>query len=326
MNRSRLTLLGIVLALAASIGPAQQVIEEIVAVVNDEVITLTDVRREYDLRVQAARAELQGEELEKVLEQIKAQILDTLITDMLILQLAKTNNLNVADQVRMAIDNVKKQNNLESDDELKRALASQGMDWDSWVKQIEQTSLQQAVIFTEVNRSIVLDDAEIVDYYKKNAKEFITPEEYTLRAVYLKTLDVPEAEIAAKKKEVDAKVAAGEEFAVLAGTYGDESLKETKGDLGTIKQGELDRTLQKAVEGLKKGAVAPWIETKNGWYLLKMEDKKDSRLPAFDEAKKLIEEKIFMKKQGAKMDEFLSALKKKSYIKILKANPLEDIR
>lgn len=326
MNRTHRTFCGIALLLAASLGFGRQVVEEIVAIVNDEVITLSEVRQEYDMRVQAARSQLDGEELEKILEQLKASLLDTLITDMLILQLAKASNLNVADQVRMAIDNVKKQNNLESDDELKRALQSQGMDWDSWVKQIEQTSLQQAVVYTEVNRSIVLDDAEIVDYYKKNPKEFITPEEYTLRAVYLKTLDVPEEELAARKKEIDAKVAAGEDFAGLAGTLGDEPLKESKGDLGTIKQGELDPVLQKAVAGLKKGGVSPWVETRNGWYLIKMEDKTDSRLPAFDEARKQIEERLFMTKQRAKMDEFLSALKKKSYIKILKANPLDEIR
>jgi parvulin-like peptidyl-prolyl isomerase len=327
MSRRRIALFGIVLALAsAQAGAQQKVVEEIVAVVNDEVITLSDVVREYAMRLEAVKAQFQGEELEKIIEQIREQLLDTMITDMLVLQLAKEKSINVSDQVRMAIDNVKKQNNLESDDELKRALASQGMDWDSWIRQVEQTSLQQAVLYGEVNRSIVLDDAEIVDYYKKNPKEFTTPEEYTLRAVYLATLDAVPADLEAKKKEVEAKAKAGGDFTVLAETFGDPPLKEAKGDLGTIKQGELDPTLQKAVEGLKKGEVSGWVETKNGWYLLKMEDKKDRRLLSFEEAKKLIEEKIFIQKQNAKMEEFIAGIKKKAFIKILKPKPLEDIR
>jgi parvulin-like peptidyl-prolyl isomerase len=326
MSRRRFALLGIIFGAAAVLGLARQVVEEIVAVVNDEIITLSDVRREYAMRLEAVRAELQGEDLEKAIEQIRAQLLDDLITDLLVMQVAKERNFNVSDDVRMAIDSVKKQNNLESDEELKRALASQGMDWDTWVKQVEQTALQRAVIMSEVNRSIVLDDAEIVDYYKKHSAEFIEPEEYSLRAIYLKTLDVPAAEIEAKKKEIDAKVAAGENFVALAEAYGDPPLKEVKGELGTIKRGQLDPTLEKAVESLKKGGVSSWVETKNGWYLLKMEDKKDRRLQSFEEAKSRIVDIIGSAKQAAEMKKFLEGLKKKSYIKILKPNALDEIR
>jgi len=325
MRNRRFVLVAVALLAAAVLGSAQKVVEEIVAVVNDEIITLSEVRREYEMRIEAARAQIEGEELAKFIEQTKAQLLEAMITDMLLLQLAKERNLNVADQVRMTLDNIKKQNNLESDDELRRALASQGMEWNAWLKQIEQTSLQQAVIYSEVNRSIVLDDAEIVDYFKKHPDEFVEPEEYTLRAIYFKTLDVDPAEIEARKKGVDAKIAAGEDFAGLAETAGDPPLKEVKGELGTIQKGQLDATLQKAVDGLAKGGVSGWVETKNGWYLLKLEDKKDRRLPTFDEAKKRIEEKIFLQKQAAKMDEFIRDLKKRSFVKILKPNALEDI-
>jgi parvulin-like peptidyl-prolyl isomerase len=326
MRHRRFVLIAAALLAAAVLGSAQKVVEEIVAVVNDDIITLSEVRREYEMRVEAARAQLQGEEFEKYMEQMKSRLLDDLINDMLLLQLAKERNLNVADQVRMTLENVKKQNNLESDDELKRALASQGMEWNAWLKQVEQTSLQQAVIYSEVNRSIVLDDAEIVDYFKKHPDEFVEPEEYTLRAIYLKTLDVEPAEIEARKKDVDAKLAAGEDFAGLAETAGDPPLKDVKGDLGTIKKGQLEATLQKAVDGLAKGGVSGWVETKNGWYLLRLEDKKDRRLPTFDEAKKQIEEKIFLQKQAAKMEEFIRGLKARSFVKILKPNALEDIR
>jgi len=325
MNHRRFVLAGFLLVVPAVLSPAQKVVEEIVAIVNDEIITLSEIRKEYEMRLEAVRAEFQGEELEKAVEQIKSQLLEAMITDMLLLQLAKELNLNVADQVRMTIDNIKKQNNLESDDELKRALASQGLEWSAWVKQVEQTSLQQAVIFSEVNRSIVLDDAEIVDYFKKHPDEFVEPEEYTLRAVYLKTLDVPPADIEARKKEIDAKIAAGGDFAVMAETLGDSPLKEVKGELGTIRRGQLDETLQKAVDGLKKGEHSSWVETRNGWYLLKLEDKKDRRLPTFEEAKKTIEEKIFIAKQGVKMNEFIRDLKKRSFIKILKPNVLADV-
>jgi parvulin-like peptidyl-prolyl isomerase len=331
MKQKKTTLFLIFLGLGVILGTAGEIVEEIVAIINDDVITLTQYKREYEMRLQALQAQIQQaqaqgqvsqEEIDRATTQLKTGLLDALTTDILLLQLAKEKNLNVTDQVRMAVENIKKENNLESDDDLKRALKSQGMEWEVWLKQLEENTLRQAVLYTEVNRSIVLDDAEVVDHYKKRQPEFIEPEEYKIRAVYLSLEGKSEAELEDKKKEIDKKVKAGEDFLTVSETSSDAPLKESKGDLGTFKKSELDKTLLAAVENLKKGDISAWARTKNGWYLLKLEDKKGSRLKAFDEVKKTIEEKIFMERQNAKMIEFLNNLKKKSYIKILKPNPL----
>jgi parvulin-like peptidyl-prolyl isomerase len=325
MKHRQALLAGILLLVAAVLGPAQQVVEEIVAIVNDEVITLTQFKVEYEQRLQAIKAQLPpGEQQEKSIEQLQAQLLEAMITDTLLLQLAKEKNINVADQVKMALDNVKKENNLESDDDLRRALASQGIEYEAWLKQMEETILRQSVVFSEVNRSIVIDDAEVVDFYKKRQAELREPEEYTLRAVYLAGTDRTPEELEAKRSAIDAKLKGGADFAALAGEDGDAPMKENKGELGTIKKGEMDKTLLAAVEPLKKGEVSAWTQTKNGWYLLKLEEKKDVRVPAFEEARKQIEERIFGEKQGVKLTEFLDKIKKTSFIKILKPNPIVD--
>ncbi|MDP2914019.1 MAG: peptidyl-prolyl cis-trans isomerase [Candidatus Aminicenantes bacterium] len=320
--RRRTTLLLIALGMVVALGLAQEVVEEIVAIVNDEVITLSQYKREYDSRVLAARAQLQGAEFDKFLETLKPGLMDALITDMLLLQMAKEKNYNVADQVKTTIENVKKENNISNDDELKRALQAQGLEWETWLKQLEETIMQRIVVDTEVNRSIVLDDAEIVDFYKKHQPEFVEPEEYKIRAVYLNAVDAADAALETKKKEIDDKIKAGGNFEEISGTSSDDPVKESKGDLGTMKKGQLDPTLQQALDKMKMGEVSPWVKAKNGWYLLKMEDKKDSRLLAFEEARKAIENRLFGEKQAVKLNEFLANLKKKSYIKILKPNPL----
>jgi parvulin-like peptidyl-prolyl isomerase len=308
--------------LLAVFGLTQQVVEEIVAIVNDEVITLTQFKREYDLRIQGAQSQIKGEDLEKAIAQIKTGLLDGMITDMLLLQMAKEKNMNVADQVKMSVENIKKENSIESDDDLKRALQSQGFSWEAWLKQLEENIMRQSVVYTEVNRSIVLDDAEIVDFYKKHQTDYVVPEEYKLRAVYLSTVEAAEAALEPKRKEIEEKVKAGGDFTEISGAYSDVPLKESKGDLGTLKKGEMDKTLLGAVEKLKKGDVSPWIQAKNGWYLLKLEDKKDSKQLTFEEAKKLIEDRIFGEKQNVKLTDFLNTIKKRSYIKIIKPNPL----
>jgi peptidyl-prolyl cis-trans isomerase SurA len=322
MTRSKIQLFVFIFAAAAALGLAQQVVEEIVAIVNDEAITLTQFKHEYDLRLQSAQAQYKGEDLDKWIAQARTGLLEAIITDTLILQMAKVDNTNVTDQVKMALENIKKENNLESDDDLKRAVQSQGMEWDAFVKQIEERMMRESVIYKEVNRSIVLDDAQVVDFYKKNLDKFVIPDEFKLRAIYLSTVEASAVDLEVRKKAIDDKLKAGADFAELSGAESDVPMKESKGDLGTLKRPEMEATLLAAVEKLKKGETSPWVTAKNGLYLLRLEDKKDSRQLTFDEARKQIEDRLFAEKQNAKVAEFLTNLKKKSYIKILKPNPI----
>jgi len=326
MSHKKTILAGILLLAAAAALPAQQVVEEIVAIVNDDVITLSEFKQGYEERVQAAQGQYQGEALDKALEFIKTHALDEMITDLLLLQLAKADNYNVTDQVKLVIENIKKANNIESDDDFRRALAQQGYDYDAWVGMMEQRILKDAVIRTEVGRKIVVDDAEVVDYYKKHADEFFIPEEYQLKAVYLTIEGKDPAALETRKAEIEAKIKSGTAFDAVAETDSDEPLKEAKGSLGTFKGNELDKTLLAAVAPLKKGEMSPWVQAKNGWYLILLEDKKDGRTQTYEEAKNAIVEKLGTARQEAEIQKYLAEIKAKSYIKILKPNPLEDIR
>ena len=310
--------LAAVLSLAAG-----QVVEEIVAVVNDDVITLSQYKEQYDSTIQQLRAAFQGAEYEKQLAMLKKEMLNMMITDLLLMQQAKEKNLSVGEQLKAAVENIKKENNIASDDDMKRALRQQGVDYDQWLRQLEDNMLKQGVIYSEVDRSIVLDDSEIVGYYKLHPQEFTEPEEYKIRAVYLSTEGEAPAALEEMKNEIGGKVKAGEPFNVLAKEYSDGPAKESEGDLGTFKKGELDKNLEQAVSRLKTGETSGWVETKNGWYLLKLEEKKDSRLMTFEEVKKNVEERLYTQKKDKKLEEYLKGLREKSYVKILKPNPLD---
>jgi len=294
-----------------------------VAVVNDDVITLSQYKEQYDSTVQQMRAAFQGEEYEKQHAMLKKEMLNMMITDLLLMQQAKEKNLNVGEQLKAAVENIKKENNIASDDDLKRGLQQQGMDYSQWLRQLEDNMLKQGVIYSEVDRSIVLDDSEIVGYYKLHPQEFTEPEEYKIRAIYLSTEGQAPAALEEKEKEIGDKLKAGEAFNVLAKEYSDGPARESEGDLGTFKKGELDKTLEQAVSKLKAGETSGWVETKNGWYLLKLEEKKDSRLMTFEEVRKNVEERLYAQKKEKKLEEYLKDLREKSYIKILKSNPLD---
>lgn len=299
-----------------------QVVEEIVAVVNDDIITLSQYRQYYDQTYQMLRAQFQGEEFETQLSQAKSQILDTMITDLLLLQQAKKRQLSAGEEVKNYIDRLKRENNIETDAQFRQALLQQGVSYDQFVKQIEEGLLRQILISIEVDRTIVVDEAEGINYHKQNPQEFTEPEEYKLRAIYLSTEIRTAEELEAKKEEVSARLGAGEDFTTLASESGDSPLKDNQGDLGFIKQGELDPALGAAVAKLQAGEATPWVQAKNGWYILKLEEKKESRLKPFEEVRNEIYDNIFRERRMKKLTEYLTELKAKNYIKIIKPDPL----
>jgi peptidyl-prolyl cis-trans isomerase SurA len=301
---------------------AGQVVEEIVAIVNDDIITLSQYQQYHDQAYQALRAQLSGEEFDKAYSQAKEQMLDTMITDLLLLQQAKKKQLNASEEVKNYVDKLKRENNIETDAQFRQALLQQGVNYEQFLKQIEEGLLRQILISIEVDRSIVVDEAEGVNYYRQNPQEFTEPEEYRLRAIYLSSDARTPEELETKKAEISGRIQSGEDFLTLASEAGDSPLKDNQGDLGFIKKGELDPALEEAVAKLQTGEATSWVQAKNGWYILKLEEKKESRLKPFEDVRAEIYDKIFREKRAKKLTEYLTDLKAKNYIKILKPNPL----
>jgi len=311
------------LAAAAPAVAAQDVVEEIVAVVNDDVITLTDFRAQYEMsEAQLRNAGLPADQMNQQLTLLRKNFLDSMITEMLLLQKAKELGLNVQEQMKAMLEKIKTDNNIASDADLRRAVEQSGMPYEAWIKQYEEGMMRQGVLYTEVERSIVLEDAEVVQYYKKNPAEFTTPTTYKIEAIYLAGENRTAEVLEQLKAAIDAKIKAGAAFADTAAELSDPPLKEAKGELGTFKAGELETALESPVERLKAGETAPWINNKNGWYLLKLVEKTDSFLRPFEEARKEVEEKIYNQRRAVKGEAYIKNLREKSFVKILNPDPL----
>ncbi len=315
-------LAGLLVAAAPAV-PAQEVVEAIVAVVNDDIITLSECRAQFELATAGLRSmQLPQEQYDQQYAQIKKEFLNTMITDMLLLQKAKELGLNVQEQIKGMIEKIKQDNNMASDADLRRAIEQQGMTYEGWLKQYEEGMMRRGVLYTEVERAIVLEDSEIVQYYKKNPAEFTTPSEYKLSAVYIATEGRSADEVEALKAAVDAKLKSGASFADTAAELSDPPMKDAKGDLGTFKAGELETALEAPVERLKAGERTSWINNKSGWYLLQLVEKKDSFLRSFEDARKEVEQKIFGEKATVKTEAYIKTLRERSFIKILDPDPL----
>jgi peptidyl-prolyl cis-trans isomerase SurA len=311
------------LAASAPAVPAQEVVEQIVAIVNDDVITLSDFRTQYQMtEAQLKAAQVPAEQMTQQLARLKKEFLDSMITEMLLLQKAKELGLNVQEQMKAMLEKIKTDNNIASDADLRRAIEQSGMSYEVWLKQYEEGMMRQGVLYTEVERSIVLEDAEVVQYYKKNPAEFTTPTQYKLNAIYIAAEGRTAEEVETLKAAIDAKLKSGVSFPDTAAELSDAPMKEAKGDLGTFKTGELETTLESPLERLKSGEKTPWINNKNGWYLLLLVERTDSFLRPFDESRKEVEEKLYNEKRTIKGDAYLKTLREKSFVKILNPDPL----
>ncbi len=323
MNKLKLISFCVLIFSGVIVIKAQDTVEAIVAIVNDDVITLSDYKSAQELLYQSLQAQLQGEELENQYRLMLKDLLDKMVTELLLSQEAEKKGINVNEQLKMMIENIKNENNIGSDQELIQAFAQQGVDFNDWKEENIKMLLQQGVVYSEVGSSIVIDDSEIVNYYKQHPEQYTEPEEYTLQAVYISSEGKIEEEIQGKKEEIQGKLDTGEDFNTVASEYSEGPEKESNGDLCSFKRGELAKSLEQAVEGLKAGELTPWIETPNGWYILKLKDRKESHLKEFDECRKGIEEKLFGERNQEKLQEYLQKLKKRSYIKILRQDPID---
>jgi len=323
MNKTKIFLLFLVILFAVVVIGAQEVVEAIVAVVNDEFISLSDYLARHDNFYQMLRAEFQGEEFTKQYDAFKDTLMDTMITELLLLQEAGNMGADVTEQVNAQIDLIKEQNAFTTNAQLIEALNRERINYEEWKESLKVSFLQQYVLGSEVGRSIVVDDSELVGFYNQNLEDFREPEEYTLKAIYVSSDEKSEEDVKAKKQEIDEKISAGEDLSILAAQYGEGPEKDTQGDLGSFVKGQMLPNMEQAVEGLENGELTNWIEMPNGWYLLCLEDKKESRIKAFEEVRDEIELALFNEKNEAGIRKYLEELKSRSFIKILVPNPLD---
>jgi len=324
MNRTmKKALIVVVLLTAIFQVNGEEVVEAIVAVVNGDIITLSDFKEQDKVLYQSLSSNYKGEELEKIYRERRKNLLDQMIMDLLLLQEAEKQDIDVSGQIEKMIEDMKEQYGFSSIEDIKRTMGKQGIDYESWLNFQERELLKEGVLFYSFGKDIVVDDNEVINYYKQHQEEFKEPANFELKAIYLSDSGKIEQELKGTMEEISGKLKAGETFEDLAEKYSDGPYKETRGELGSFKKGTLDRVLEQAVEKIEAGEVTPWIKTSNGWYLLKLVDKEEEHIKDFEEVRGEIERKIFERKRQEKTNQYIKDLKERSYIEIKIPDPYE---
>src|SRR5215472_11571985 len=300
---------------------AGRTVEEIIARVNNEIITLSEYEKARQTAEEDAKQECQGrctpEQLQADIEERRKNTLRELIDQSLLVQRGKDMGLNVEAEVIKQLDQIRIQNKLESMEALEKAVTSEGMNWEDFKNNIRNHILTQKVISSEVGSHITIGDDEIKKYYEAHKSEFVRPEEVALREIEVGTQGKSPDELAALKKKAETalkRVQDGEDFGEIAKRYSDSSTKEQGGFLGVYKRGELAKELEDKVFNMKRNELTDVLETKQGYLVLQVLEHYSEGQQPVDKVRNEIMDKLYTARLEPAMRDYLKTLREQSYV------------
>ncbi|MEP7118898.1 MAG: peptidylprolyl isomerase, partial [Acidobacteriota bacterium] len=302
------------------------IIEQILVRVNGEIITKSDLeqRQIAALRNKPEVQGLRGNDaaLNKLLSEVTPQVIVDAVDELLMLQRGKELGYAMGDeQFKSIVDNIRKENKIETDEQFAEALKGEGMTMLDLRRQLEKQMLVTRVQQTEVMGKIAVGDEEVSTYYAQHKDEFASTPQVTLREILVAvagtegTVNVAADEAAqAKAEDIRKRLLTGEPFPRLAADLSDSPSKANGGLLGDIPWEDVSPELQKDLLAMKSGDVTKVMRTPRGYQILKMEGRTDGSLKPLAEAHDAVSEKVFEGKRKVEFQKYLVKLRQQAII------------
>lgn len=318
----RLTVLVFALGSAASLSRADvRVVEEIIAKVNGDIITRSDIERNRQILEMELRQ--QGTSSEKLQQTLKEKASDALrdqIDQLLLIQRGKDLNINVDPEVTKQLAEIQVQSKITDPDKFHEYIREQsGMSFEDFKAQLKNQFLTRRVIGQEVGARISVPKSEIGKYYNEHKNEFVRQEQVFLREIVIATDGKTPEQLAAadkKAKELLARARKGEKFAELARDNSDAESAKNWGDIGAFKRGDLDKKIADIVFSQKRGYVSDIIRVPSGFMILKVEDRHEAGLAPLEDAENEIMERLYVPRMQPRVREFLTKLRRDAFLEI----------
>jgi peptidyl-prolyl cis-trans isomerase SurA len=294
-----------------------KIVDRILAQVNDDIITLSDLNREMGEIRQELAKKYTGPQLEAEIKNAEKEVLDQLIRQKLLLQKANEYGFgaNVELEVSSVIENIRKQNNLKDMQEFERALAAQGMSLPNFRERIKREIITNGLVREFVGNRITLLSQEIEKYYKDHSQEYATPEEVTLSEILIPWDNKP-AEAEAKAKEIHKQLSGGEAFATLASQYSKGPTASKGGAIGSYITAKLNPQIAGAIASVKEGDVTPVMTSKDSYVVYRVDTRKPATVRPLEEVRDEIRNRLWQQKFNPEFDRFITQLKEDAYIQI----------
>jgi peptidyl-prolyl cis-trans isomerase SurA len=300
-------------------APAKTV-DRILAQVNDDIITLSDMNRAMAMVRQDLATRYSGEQLEQEVKKAEKAVLDDLIEQRLLLQKASEIGFGKDADVQAAsyIEKLRKDNGIKDMQEFERALGQQGDTLAGFRERIKKQYITQGMISEFVASRITLLTQEVEKYYKDHAAEFTTQEEVTLSEIYIPS-EGNALEAEARANDIYKRLGQGESFATLVSQYSKGLTAAKGGSIGTYLTAKLNPDTVAAIAKVKEGDFSALVKGKDGFSIYRVDSRKVAALRPLDEVKDEIKNRIWQQKFEPERKRYIAQLKEDAYIQIYSA-------
>lgn len=336
MNRTRLTLL---LAASAALLPvvvsADTIVEEIVARVNNGIITRSEYVRSRD-QVKLEVQQQEPSDADRVFAEKQKDVLRDLIDQQLLLQKGKDLGVTGDTELIKKLDEMRKQMNLETMEDLEKAAQAQGASYEEFKENMRNQIITQRVIGQEVGSKLAMNKDDVLKFYNEHKAEVQHPEQVRLSEILIvpkpaakpaglngkpepQTEAENEAALAAAKakaEDIVAQIRKGGDFADLAKKQSDGPSAKEGGDLSYFKRGTLAKELEDKVFALKTGEATDAIRTKQGYVILKVAEHQMAGVPTLKEVEPRIQDALYMDRLQPALRAYLTTLREQAFIDV----------
>lgn len=298
---------------SAQDAPSGEVVDRVVALVNGDMITLSELDRQ--VVVQGERLGVPDDP--EVQATFRRQVLEGMVDNTLILQVADQRGLRVPDRY---FDEWKeatiKEMNIPDEAEFIRQVELQGSNIEELKKQFLEGVLIQEIRRQDIEERVQISEPEIEQRYRENVDEFIRPPQVRLRELVVHVTEAGEAEAQGRLAEAQRLIASGTDFGEVAKVRSESGSAESGGDLGLFLVSELDESFRSVVSDLGTGAVSEPIRIGESLYLLKVDERTEESTIPLDDVRNQIAESLYSEKMAAEMDNFVKNLRENAIVEI----------
>ncbi|MBI3995199.1 MAG: peptidyl-prolyl cis-trans isomerase [Nitrospirae bacterium] len=310
----------VILLLGAGIQPLNggaSTLDRIVAVVNGEIITLSDLQSAA-AQAQLGLLGLSPDETAPRRPSSQPEVLDRLIDQKLQLQTARRKGVAVGpEELERAVEEVKQKNGMTTDEALQKALQKEHTNLHQYKNGLRDQIMILKLVNREVRAGVVLSDEDLRSYYEEHSDRFLIPIQYRLRQILIPISDresAPAAEQTARS--VADQLKNGVAFQTLARRYSNGPEAKDPGNLGLVRADQMLPEIRRAIESLKPGEFSPPIRTPAGFHLLQLDEIQPPAPRPLGEVRTVIQEILFQERSAELYEKWLKDLRTSAQVEI----------
>ena len=301
--------------LFAGLASANVLLDRVVAIVNQDVITWSELYKNMEADASPGLKALKEDEKRKIFRENEAAFLETLINVRLQMQEAKHLGISVSDgEIQEAVDSIKKKYSM-SEEAFKESLKGEGFTFEEYKKRLREQIVINKLVNVQIKNKIVVSDEDIRKFITENKDLFENTEGYKISLIVLKRQkNVEKSRVEEKAGEVLTKIGLGESFSNIAKQYSEDSSASAGGDLGLLKKSQLNKIFIEVLSGMQPGDVSKPFWTESGLNIIKLESRSAAKNKdeVFEEAGNMLRNKLFT----AKFNAWIKALRERSFIEV----------